>query len=52
MSSLFEVVAKNRVVKGNSGKKRITGTQGNWYPETLYFLCETQQFSVNIFSSY
>ncbi len=44
MSSLFEVVTKNRVVKGirTKKKRRIMGTQGNWYPEKLYFLADSE----------
>lgn len=47
MSSLFEVVVKNRVVKdrvakGRLEQKRIAGTQGNWYPESLFFLADSE----------
>jgi|GEM_PF-2896682 len=52
MSSLFEVIIKNRVVKdrvakGHLEQKRIAGTQGNWYPESLYFLAESETEAKN-----
>jgi len=40
---LFEVEIQNRVVKGFFLKKRITGTQGNWYPEKLYYLADSKE---------
>ena len=40
---LFEVEIQNRVVKGFFLKKRITGTQGNWYTEILYYLADSEE---------
>ena len=42
MTALFEVEARNRVVKGLFNIKRIRGTQGNWYEEKLYFLADSE----------
>lgn len=38
---LYEVEVRNRVVKGLG--LRIYGMQGNWYPELLYFLAESEE---------
>ena len=38
----YEVDVRNRVVKGVL-ETRIRGTQGKWYPETLYYLAESEQ---------
>jgi len=40
---LFEVEIQNRVVKGSFLQKRIKGTQGNWYPEKLYYLADSEE---------
>jgi len=40
---LFEVEVQNRVVKGRFLKKRIKGTQGNWYTEILYYLADSKE---------
>jgi len=39
--SLFEVEIQNRVVKGLGFILR--GTQGNWYPEKLYYLADSEE---------
>ena len=39
---LFEVNIQNRIIKGRSRPKRIKGTQGNWYTETLYYLADSE----------
>ena len=39
--SLFEVEVRNRVVKGLGFILR--GTQGNWYPEKLYYLADSEE---------
>lgn len=40
-TNLLAVEVRNRVVKGIAGK-RIKGTQGNWYHETLYYLATSE----------
>jgi len=41
---LFEVEVQNRVVKGRFLQKRIKGTQGDWYTETLYYLADSEVY--------
>ena len=40
---LFEVLVRNRVVKGSRRKRRIQGIQGSWYEESLYYLAESEE---------
>lgn len=40
-SHLYEVQVRNRVVKG-LGLIKISGTQGNWYQEELFFIAESK----------
>jgi len=41
-NKFYEIRAQNRVVCGSFSKRRIRGTQGNWYDEFLYFLTESE----------
>ena len=41
-TKFYEIEIKNRVVRGFM-EQPILGTQGKWYPETLYYLAESEQ---------
>jgi hypothetical protein len=42
MTALFEVEARNRVVSG-IGLYPITGTQGRWYHEKVFWLADSEE---------